>query len=137
MLKRFMPAAAITILVMSSSADGAMTANQGYALLLAVPVQCTLRHEPALAAIAKGYRLGELIEYCNAPAGYSVQVSYAPGSMRGAVVTIGEDSVVLDGSGQTIVSRTPGPRIRDRIISAEPGQNGFDTDRLDFAIVTN
>lgn len=137
MLKRLTSAGAIALLIASSSAYGATFTSNGYALRLAVPVQCTLRHEPALAPAGKGYRLGELIEYCNAPSGYDVQVNYAPGSMRGAVVTIGDDRVVLDGSGQTTVSRAAGPRIRDRTIVAEPGLNGFDTDRLDFAILAN
>ena len=137
MLKRLTSAGAIVLLVTSSSAFGATFSSSGFGLRMMVPVQCTLRHEPALSPAGKEYRLGELIEFCNAPAGYDVQVSYVPGSMRGAVVTIGDDRVTLDGSGQTVVSRAPGPRIRDRTIVAEPGRNGFDTDKLDFAIVAN
>lgn len=135
MVRRFTSAAAIALLVSSSAAFGATFTSSGFGLRLQVPVLCTLRHEPALAPAGAGYRLGELFEYCNAPGGYDVQVSYTPGSLRGAAVMVGDERVVLDGSGHTTISHAPGPRIRDRVIVAEPGPKGFDTDRLDFAIV--
>ncbi|HVJ03772.1 MAG TPA: hypothetical protein VM662_16455, partial [Sphingomonas sp.] len=60
-----------------------------------------------------------------------------PGSMKGAVVMVGDEKVVLDGSGHSVVSRAPGPRIRDRDVFAVPGPQGFDTDHLDFYVQTS
>jgi len=137
MTRRVTALSAIALLISSSAAYGATLSSSGYGLRLSVPVLCTLRHQAALMPVANGYQLGELLEYCNAPGGYNVQVSYTPGSMRGAVVMVGDEQVTLDGSGETIVSRAPGPRIRDRAIIARPGPAGFDTDRLNFDIVAN
>ncbi|WP_253190369.1 hypothetical protein [Sphingomonas sp. LM7] len=101
---------------------------------LTVPLVCTVSHQSAISAAGTGYRLGALREFCNAPSGYALVVNYAPGSMKGAVVAVGEERVVLDGSGRAVISQTPGPRIRDREVFAEPGAAGFDTDRLEFNI---
>lgn len=119
----------------SSTASATSSASGSYAVRLSVPVICTLSHEAAPATLAgEGYALGELKEYCNAPGGYAVTVNYVPGSLRGAVIAVGDDRVTLDGSGRTTISRAPGPRIRDRALMAIPGPAGFDTDRLDFRI---
>jgi hypothetical protein len=126
---------AAAALLCSSAAIGSAFATNGFGISLSVPVLCTLHHEPALVPVGNGYDLGELTEFCNAPGGYEVSVNYAPGTMRGAIVSVGGESVRLDGSGRTTVSRAPGPRIRDRMIIAEPGAKGFDTDRLNFDIV--
>lgn len=124
------------MLCISQPAGASSQASIGYNLEVNVPVICSLKHQPGIAAsVGGGYELGELIEYCNAPDGYTVTVNYAPGSMRGAVVSVGEESVTLDGSGTAVVSRAAGPRIRDRTIVAVPGPAGFDTSRLDFDIV--
>jgi hypothetical protein len=79
--------------------------------------------------------LGRFREYCNAPSGYQLVVRYAPGTLRGAILTAGEDEVVLNGSGEAILSRIAGPRIRERAITAKAGPTGFDTDRLTFELV--
>jgi len=62
-------------------------------------------------------------------------VTYAPGSLRGARIIAGDDQVVLDGSGQAVLSRSPGPRIRERPVSAVPGEHGFDTSRFELQII--
>jgi hypothetical protein len=67
--------------------------------------------------------------------GYALVVNYAPGTMKGAVVAVGEERVVLDGSGRAVIGQTP--RVRASAIaksSPSPGAAGFDTDRLDFNI---
>ncbi|WP_233503351.1 hypothetical protein [Sphingomonas psychrotolerans] len=123
---------AVILLLCGSAAGAESTASGTFNLRLTVPVICAVSHQSAISAAGAGYRLGELREYCNAPGGYALVVNYAPGSMKGAVVAVGEERVVLDGSGRAVIGRTAGPRIRDREIFAEPGAAGFDTDRLEF-----
>lgn len=120
----------------SAPAGARSEATAGYMVRVAVPVICQLRLQPALTAGSGGaFALGELQEYCNAPGGYQVNVNYTPGSLRGAVIAVGEERVTLDGSGTALVSSAPGPRIRARAVVATPGAKGFDTDRLNFDIV--
>jgi hypothetical protein len=128
---------ALPLVGIASAATAAPAASGDFLLRLQVPVLCKVQHHSAIAAAGAGYTLGELHEFCNAPQGYSLVVNYAPGSMRGAVIAVGEERVMLDGSGRAVVSHAQGPRIRDREIYAQPGANGFDTDRLNFSIETN
>jgi hypothetical protein len=126
------------LLLLCGSAASAETAGTAtFSLRLTVPLVCTVNHQSAISASGSGYRLGALREFCNAPGGYRLVVNYAPGSMKGAVVAVGEERVVLDGSGRAVVSQQAGPRVRDREIYAEPGAAGFDTDRLEFNLETS
>jgi hypothetical protein len=120
------------------------TANGGtfgtYNLSLTVPVYCKVGYNGVgsqSAADSGATPLGNLQEYCNAPSGYSLVVNYSPGALRGAELFVGSDRVILDGSGRATVSQAQGPRIRNRPLAAIAGQNGFDTDRLDFELVAN
>lgn len=118
--------------------QAASSARGSYSLQLVVAETCTVRHMPGLTPAGDGaYGLGALKEYCNSPRGYHVVVNYAPGTMQGAVISLGGDSVVLNGSGTAVVSQAPGPRITDRAIVAKPGPQGFDTDVLSFSAVAN
>lgn len=120
------------------TAHAASTARGTYTLQLAVPETCTVRHSPGLMpAGADSYSLGALQEYCNSPRGYNVVVSYEPGTMRGARLTLGGDTVVLNGSGTAVISHAPGPRILNRELVATAGEAGFDTDRLTFEAIAN
>lgn len=109
----------------------------GYNLRLTVAVHCTVKHQGVGYGATNGdvVSLGTFREYCNAPTGYRLVVNYAPGSLRGAKVFAGSDEIVLDGSGQAVLSQATGPRMRERMISMAPGTNGFDTDRLSLNIV--
>ncbi|MDB5725164.1 MAG: hypothetical protein JWQ16_1918 [Novosphingobium sp.] len=119
-------------------AQAASSVPGSYSLQLTVAPTCTVRHTPGLMQLGSGaYGLGALKEYCNVPQGYNVLVNYAPGTMKGAIIALGGDSVVLDGSGTAVVSRAPGPRIKDRALIATPGAAGFDTDVLSFQAVAN
>jgi hypothetical protein len=122
----------MALLLCGSAASAESIATSTINLRLTVPVVCTVSHQSAISSAGAGYRLGELREFCNAPGGYALVVNYAPGSMKGAVVAVGEERVVLDGSGRAVISHVQGPRIRDREVFAEPGAAGFDTDRLEF-----
>jgi hypothetical protein len=111
--------------------------SSSYNLHLTVPVHCTVKHQGMGYGAADGtvISLGTFREYCNAPGGYQLVVNYAPGSLRGARVFAGGDEIILDGSGQAVLSRTTGPLVRERAISMTPGATGFDTDRLELNII--
>lgn len=123
-----------TLFIMGSSANATAMGEASYHLRLAVPVVCTVKHSPSIAVDGAGYHLGDLQEFCNSARGYILTVNYAPGSLKGAVIAVGEERVTLDGSGQTIITRSTMPHARSRGIFAQPGSGGFDTDRLDFNI---
>ena len=112
-------------------------ATQTFNLRLQVPVHCSVKQQGFGSGVTAGniVALGTFREYCNAPGGYQLVVNYAPGSLQGARIMAGNDEIVLDGSGQAVLSRATGPKIRERLISMAPGANGFDTDRLEFDII--
>lgn len=124
---------AVLALALCGSAASAESVGT-YNISLTVPLVCSVSHRPGGGAGPNGVQLGALREYCNSPRGYVLSVNYAPGTMKGAVLSVGDERVVLDGSGHAVISRSMGPRVRDRELMAEPGAGGFDTDRLDFDI---
>lgn len=120
------------------TAQAATSARGSYSLQLFVQQTCVIQHRPGLIELGAGaYALGALKEYCNAPGGYDVVINYSPGTMQGAVIRLGADSVTLNGSGSAVISHAPGPRIQDRELVATPGANGFDTAVLSFQAVAN
>ena len=129
----------IASFVLAVAPTAATAATFGFNLSLTVPVRCTVQHQATRFGAISGdaVSLGTFREYCNAPAGYDLVINYAPGSMEGARLIAGNDEIVLNGSGRAVLSRSPGPRVRERMISAIPGENGFDTDRLELTIVTS
>jgi hypothetical protein len=137
MIRKF--SLAIASVALAASPTAALAASFGYNLQLTVALHCTVQHQPIGSGSTSGgaVSLGTFREYCNAPTGYNLVVYYAPGSLRGARIIAGSDEITLDGSGQAILSHAPGPRIRERPIAAIPGENGFDTDRLELQIVTS
>ncbi|MBX3561933.1 MAG: hypothetical protein KF780_08985 [Sphingomonas sp.] len=106
-------------------------------LRVTVPVTCEVSYRPSQsnAATVGPVMLGHLNEYCNAARGYELIVHYAPGTLRGAVLAVGGDQVVLNGSGEAVISRAAGARSRNRELLAQPGNAGFDTDRLSFRVL--
>ncbi|MXO92652.1 hypothetical protein GRI62_03400 [Erythrobacter arachoides] len=102
-----------------------------------VPVYCEVQHRGAGSVALQGQSisLGNFREYCNSPGGYSLVVRYAPGTLQGTVLSAGFDQVVLDGSGEAVLSREIRPRFRHRTVIATPGERGFDTDRIGFDLL--
>lgn len=127
----------VTSAVMAMLPTAAYPATAGFNLRVQVPVQCSVRHEATGygGKIGAAVSLGRFREFCNAPGGYELVVSYTPGTLQGATISAGDEQVVLTGSGQAVLSRETGPKIRERTIFATPGAGGFDTDRLDFQII--
>ena len=135
MVRRIPLAVASLALVAAPSAVSADTA--GYRIKATVAMHCKVQHrfDGFGQKVAGGISLGELREYCNAAHGYELVVSYTPGSLRGTTLRAGSDEVVLNGSGEAILSRSTGPRILERAVTATPGESGFDTDRIQFSRV--
>lgn len=134
MLRKCALGALASLLVTASASAEAESMN--FNLRATVPVSCFVRHS-SMGAAAGGngpVALGQINEFCNAPGGYEVVVNYAPGTLQGAVLSVGDEQVMLNGSGHAVLSRAPGPRIRERALTATPGANGFDTDHLNFEI---
>lgn len=127
--------AAGIILAASSPAAGADSA--GFLVRLTVGVHCSVKYDPAAQreVSGPGVPLGELSELCNAQHGYRVLVTYTPGSLRGARIRVGADEVILNGSGEAVLSQAPGPRVLRRAITAVPGRNGFDARSIQFRLV--
>jgi hypothetical protein len=78
--------------------------------------------------------LGSVRELCNGANGYAVTVSYEPGKLVGATLRLGEDAVILDGSGKAVVSNLGGAGYRVRPLSLDAGANGIDSLELSLAI---
>jgi hypothetical protein len=139
-LRKMISATAIAALFAATAAPAWATATSGsagtYVLKLAVPMLCDVRFTAGGSAAGTGgsFDLGKLGEFCNDGQGYSVVVNYAPGTLRGAVLQLGTDRVVLDGSGQAVVSQSNEARFRTRELVATPGANGFDSPELSFRI---
>ncbi|WP_082125036.1 hypothetical protein [Aurantiacibacter luteus] len=108
--------------------------DASFSLRAVVPVYCEVQYRGtgSIGTGGQSVSLGSFREYCNAPGGYSLVVRYAPGTLTGTVISADADMVVLDGSGEAVLSRTQGPRFRSRTFIATPGARGFDTDRVYF-----
>lgn len=117
-------------------AVGAGAESYGFTLQANIPVICVLQFQVGAGGADSGtVALGSLREFCNAPRGYDLVVSYTPGTLRGTTIQAGNSEIVLDGSGQSTVGHSPMPRIREIPLTASPGQNGFDTDFLRFDLL--
>lgn len=135
MLRKFALVGAAAALVAGPNA--ALAESGTYRLKLTVGLHCTVQHDLAGYGQHSGSEvtLGELREYCNAQHGYELLVRYTPGSLRGTVLRVGDDEVVLNGSGEAILSRADGPRARERMLSAKPGGSGFDAQSIQFSMI--
>lgn len=123
--------------VLVAAPVSAFAASYGFNLRATVAVQCQVSHRATGFGAVSGdaVSLGTFREYCNAPRGYDLVVSYTPGTLQGMRLIAGNDQVVLNGSGQAVLSRAQGPRVRERAIAAIPGENGFDSDHFDLQII--
>lgn len=131
-------AACLALVAAGATVPVAGVGAESYGIMLSanIPVICVLRHTGTPGAMGDvNVSLGMLREFCNAPRGYDLVVSYTPGSLRGARIMAGTSQIVLDGSGESTVGNSPMPRNREIPLSATAGQNGFDTDRLEFRLV--
>lgn len=134
------PAFAVFPVLGLAFAAGAANAEDsiGYNLQLTVPVVCSVRFEAAGGTLVDGAnRLGMTREYCNSPGGYQLLLQYSPGSLRGAVVNVGNSRVVLDGSGTAILAGAQGPKIQDRDLIVTPGADGFNTESFNISAQLN
>lgn len=109
----------------------------GFRVRARVPMSCTARLQAFAPTADTGntVNLGTLREFCNAPSGYAVLVSYTPGTLAGTRLDAGSESVVLDGSGRTLLSRVAGPKVRERSLSVTAGESGFDTGSISLHVL--
>ena len=128
---------AVIVLTLSLASSGSAVGAATFDMTLSaeVPVTCQVSQRGEIAQTDRGYALGRLIEYCNAPQGFALHVDYAPGSLRGTALKVGDVEVTLDGSGHSEVMRADGPRIRALDLFATAGTAGFDSSSLTFQIV--
>lgn len=135
MVRTFILLAASMALVTSS--DATLAESAAYRLSLTVGTYCKVQHENAGYGQQSGdaIALGKIRELCNAAHGYELLVSYTPGSLQGTTIRAGNDAVVLNGSGQAVLSRVDGPRIRERMVSVLPGPAGLDAESLEFSLI--
>lgn len=128
---------AIGAMVGLAGATCADAAASSFAIRATVPVHCKARlvRSPMTVSGASTVELGQLSEYCNAPRGYTLVIRYSAGSLAGTMIRVGEDTVVLNGSGTAVLSESRIPRIRSRSISATPGEGGLQTDRLELFMI--
>ena len=134
MLRKFALVAAVAALIAPTAGSAETGAFQ---VSLTVGQHCTVQHR--LSGYGQqsdgGVTLGELREFCNAQHGYELVVRYTPGSLRGATIRAGDDEVVLNGSGEAVLSHADGPRIRERTVTAIPGEAGFDAQSIQFSLI--
>ena len=118
-------------------ATSAVAESASVRIRLEVPTHCVVEHRPGGygATQGKGVVLGQLREFCNAPGGYRLVMNYEPGTLRGATIRVGKEQILLDGSGQAVLSRSAGPRSVNRTVVAAPGNQGFDTDHIEFFLI--
>lgn len=128
---------AVTVLSLGLATMGcaASAATVGTSISAQVPIICKVSQGGEIAQTDRGYSLGRLLEYCNSPRGFALQVDYTPGSLSGAALKVGDARITLDGSGHGEVMRTDGPTIRALDLFATAGAAGFDTSSLTFQVV--
>jgi len=112
----------------------------GYKLKAVVPVSCEVQFIPigsGASVAADIIRLGELKESCNSPDGYKLEIRYTPNTLRGVTLYLGNEHIVLDGSGRAFIPGSAGPAIQTRRLSAGVGERGFDAREFQVAAIAN
>ena len=127
--------AAAVLVTMPVSDNLPTSGSKSITMSAQVPVICRVSHSGEVTNQGESFGLGKLFEYCNAPSGFSLEVNYAPGSLKGAALQVGDASIILDGSGHNEVMREGGPKILSLDLSSTPGKNGFDSNYLTFEVV--
>jgi hypothetical protein len=79
-------------------------------------------------------QLGSVRELCNTPRGYRIEVIYQPGTLVGATVQLGSDSVRLDGAGRAVITDSAVPAVRTRQLTMTAGDAGFNSSQFELRI---
>jgi len=124
------------LLAIAPVSASALDASGSISLRATVPLVCTISVMGSGSFIdTDTVALGSVRELCNGANGYAVIVSYEPGKLVGATLRLGEDAVILDGSGKAVVSNVRGAGYRVRPLLLDAGANGeFDSLDLSLAI---
>lgn len=123
MMRMLVAAAALAVPVSAQAIQG--TVN----LTAIVPVVCNVHFDAgAMTTEQSGLvQLGSVRELCNSSSGYRLVVDYQPGTLVGAQLQIGGQTVVLDGQGSAVLTDSPVPGNQTRPLAILPGDGGFDT----------
>lgn len=127
-------------LILLAVPTASQSATHGINLRLRVPIQCEVTHELINFGLPMGSNrisLGQIKEYCNAPNGYTLLLTYSPGTLTGTQITVGNEKVTLNGSGIATLTNSYGPRIIERDLVATPGESGFNTATIELQIQPN
>lgn len=132
----------VTAVTASGAVPSSAIANDSASIKLraVVPVSCEVQFTPTgsgSSVAADIIRLGELKETCNSLDGYKLEVRYTPNTLRGVTLYVGNERVVLDGSGRAYIPGSAGPTIQTRRLSAGIGENGFDTREFQVVAIAN
>jgi hypothetical protein len=128
-------AVALAALYLSFSAPQSWAADGSVNLRAIAPAVCNIKVEGVASSLSVDtVRLGTVRELCNALRGYQVSVSYQPGTLVGATLRLGNDSVILDGSGTAVITDSMGPAVQSRELTLVAATAGFDTSGLDLKI---
>jgi len=109
-------------------------ASHATRISLQIPTVCELALRRGEGTTNGTLYLGTLVQYCNAPGGFSVEVSYPAGTLVGTSLRVGSAEIILDGSGNALVGGANGPDIIEQEIFAQPAQGGLDANSLSFSI---
>ncbi len=123
------------LLALAPVSASALDASGSISLRATVPLVCNISVMGSGSYIDEDtVALGSVRELCNGANGYAVIVSYEPGKLVGATLRLGEDAVILDGSGKAVVSNVRGAAYRVRPLLLDAGANGIDSLNLSLAI---
>lgn len=122
------------LLAATFQSPAASAPSQGFHLSLDVPVVCKIRHEGRAPSNAQSTDLGRIVQYCNAPNGYTVAVDYAPGQLRGSVLAIDDRLIVLNGSGHQEILREAGPRVTSSLVKLDGASGKRESAPIQFSI---
>jgi hypothetical protein len=126
---------ALVALGLSFAAPQSWAANGSVNLRAIAPTVCNIKVDGVASSLSVDtVHLGTVRELCNALRGYQVSVSYQPGTLVGATLRLGNDSVLLDGSGTAVITDAMGPAVQSRDLILVATSAGFDTSGLDLKI---
>ena len=103
-------------------------------IIATVPIICRAQQHQIWSAEGSREAQIQLMEYCNAPTGFVVHVVYGQGKLRGSTLRLGDQQIVLSGSGNDEVMRSDRPSMRSFDVSARLKDRALDPCLLSFEI---
>lgn len=111
----------------------AFSANSTLTMGATVPVVCRAQLTVSSPGVIQG-TLGMIDELCNSPQGYRLTVIYNVATLQGASVTVGTDSIVLDGTGTAVISTVSSAAVRQRVVAVANAASPVQPSDIAFSI---